>query len=186
MKPLVCIFLLALASVRAAEEATPEVIAKRQIDAMRALDWAQVAAYTHPKALAQLKSVFLPIAIAGEAAKDNPAAAEMMRTLFAGKSADALEAESPAIFFQTVMSGIAGVVPDFKASISGMQADILGHVNEGETTAHVVYRLTRPAGEGTNTKIAVTSVERDGPAWKALLNSDLETVARAIVARLAR
>jgi hypothetical protein len=183
VKPLLCLFLLGFATARAAEEATPEAITKRQIDAMRELDWAQVAFYTHPKALAQMKALFLPLATAGAAA-DNEMAAQMMRTLFSGKSPQELEAETPGAFFQTVMQGIAAVVPDFKKSMSGMHADVLGHVNEGELAAHVVYRLTRPAGEGTSTKIAVTTLERDGATWKALLNADLETVSRAITTRL--
>jgi hypothetical protein len=182
VKPLLCLLLLGFATARAAEEATPEAITKRQIGAMRELDWAQVAFYTHPKALAQMKALFLPLATAGAAA-DNETAAQMMRTFFGGKSPQELEAETPGAFFQTVMRGIA-VVPDFKKSMSGMHADVLGHVNEGELAAHVVYRLTRPAGEGTSTKIAVTTLERDGATWKALLNTDLETVARAITTRL--
>ena len=175
---------LAAAPARSAEEATPEAVAKRQIEAMRTLNWEVVARYTHPKALTQLQSLFIPVVIAGAAAKDNPAAAEMMRIVFAGKSADELSGMSAAAFFQIVMKGISGATPDFKNAMTGMEVQILGHVNEGENLAHVVYRLSRPIGDGVATKIAVTSVERDGDTWKALLNADLENVARAISARL--
>lgn len=184
MKPFLALLLLTFASVHAAEELTPEIIAKRQIEAMRALDWAQLASYTHPKALAQVKSLFLPIANAAAAAPDNPAAAQMMKTLFGGKSAPDLAGEPSAIFFQTIMTGISNIVPDFKTSMNGMSAEILGHIDEGADLAHVVYRLTRATGEGSSVKIAVTTVEREGNTWKALLNSDLETAARAISARL--
>ena len=171
-------------AARAAEEATAEAIAKRQIEAMRALNWEVVAKYTHPKALEQMHSLFMPVAIAGSAAKDNPAAEEMMRIVFGGKTANELAAISPTAFFKIVMSGISGATPDFKNAMTNMEVQILGHVNEGENTVHVIYRLSRPLPEGTATKIAVTSVERDGDTWKALLNADLENVARAISARL--
>ena len=181
----VCLVIVfAFATARAAEEATPEAVAKRQIEAMRTLNWEVVARYTHPKALTQMQSLFIPVVIAGAAAKDNPAAAEMMRIVFAGKSADELSGMSPAAFFQIVMNGISGATPDFKTAMTGMEVQILGHVNENENLAHVVYRLSRTIGDGVATKIAVTSVERDGDTWKALLNADLENVARAISARL--
>ena len=186
MKHLLCflVFVFATAASYAAEEATPESITKRQIEAMRTLNWELVARYTHPKALAQLQALFLPVVIAGEKAKDNPSAVEMMRIVFAGKSVEELARMSPAAFFQIVMNGISGATPDFKSAMTGMEVEILGHVSEGENLAHVVYRLSRPLGEGIATKIAITSVERDGNGWKALLNSDLENVARAISARL--
>ena len=182
------LFLLALAftplAARAAEEATPEAIAKRQIEAMRALNWDVVAKYTHPKALEQMQSLFMPVAIAGSAAKDTPAAEEMMRIVFSGKTANELANLTPSAFFKIVMSGIAGATPDFKNAMTNMEIQILGHVDENGNLAHVIYRLTRPLAEGTATKIAVTSVERDGDTWKALLNADLENVARAISSRL--
>ena len=186
LKTLLCCLVLALTPIaaRAAEEATPEAIAKRQIEAMRALNWDVVAKYTHPKALEQMQSLFMPVAIAGSAAKDNPAAEEMMRIVFSGKNANELAAMKPVAFFKVVMTGISGATPDFKTAMTGMEIQILGHVKENENLAHVIYRLSRPLPEGTATKIAVTSVERDGDTWKALLNADLENVARAISSRL--
>ena len=185
MKIPACLFALALVvATHAAEEATPEAIAKRQLEAMRELDWKKVALYTHPKALEQMKALFLPVAKAGEAASENPAAAEMMRVVFGGKNADDLASQSPAAFFEIVMNGISGATPDFKTAMSGMEVQILGHINETDDLTHVVYRLNRSVTGGIATKIAVTSVERDGTAWKALLNADLENVARAISARL--
>ena len=180
-----CVVLVCLSfAARAAEEATPEAIAKRQIEAMRALNWDVVAKYTHPKALEQMQSLFMPVAIAGSAAKDNPAAEEMMRIVFSGKNANELAAMTPVAFFKVVMTGISGATPDFKNAMTGMEIQILGHVKENENLAHVIYRLSRALPEGTATKIAVTSVERDGDTWKALLNADLENVARALSARL--
>ena len=188
MKTLLCCIaiLFANGAARAAEEATPEAVAKRQIEAMRALNWELVAKYTHPKALEQMQSLFIPVVIAGASAKDSPAAQEMMKIVFAGKSADELSSMPPAAFFQIVMKGISGATPDFKIAMTGMEIQILGSVKEGENLAHVVYRLSRPIGEAVATKIAITSIERDGETWKALLNSDLENVARAISTRLQR
>ena len=186
MKTLLCCLalLVTATAARAAEEATPESVAKRQIEAMRALNWEAVARYTHPRALEQMQALFMPVAIAGSAAKENPQAEEMMRIVFAGKTANELAVATPTAFFKIVMSGIAGATPDFKNAMTGMEVQILGHVNESETVAHVVYRLTRTLPDGTATKIAVTTVERDGDTWKALLNADLENVARAISTRL--
>jgi hypothetical protein len=187
MKKLFVLFTIAIVTIhvaQAAEEATPEAIAKRQLDAFRDLDWNQAAFYTHPKALAQLKALFLPVALAGATAKDNPTAAEMMRVVFAGKGADELARMEPEAFFKTVLGGISGATPDFKRAMSGMEVEILGHVNDGELTAHVVYRLSRPIQGGTASKIAVTTVEKDNGTWKALLNADFENVVRAITARL--
>ena len=186
MKILVCFLaiVLACAPARAAEEATPEAVAKRQIEAMRTLNWELVARYTHPRALEQMQSLFIPVVIAGSAAKDSPAAQEMMKIVFAGKSADELSSMAPAAFFQIVMKGISGATPDFKFAMSGMDVQILGSVKEGENIAHVVYRLNRTIGDAVATKIAITTVERDGETWKAQLNADLENVARAISSRL--
>ena len=186
MKTLLCCLVLALTQIatRAAEEATPEAVAKRQIEAMKTLNWELVARYTHPKALEQMQSLFIPVVIAGSSAKDNPAAQEMMKIVFAGKSADELSGMSPGAFFQIVMKGISGATPDFKSAMTGMEVQILGSVKEGDNLAHVVYRLSRHIGDAVATKIAITTVERDGETWKAQLNADLENVARAISARL--
>ena len=187
MKTLLCCLAIALSPIaaRAAEEATPEAVAKRQIEAMKSLNWELVARYTHPKALEQMQALFIPVVIAGSAAsKDNPAAEEMMRIVFAGKSADELSSMLPSAFFQIVMKGISGATPDFKFAMTGMDVQVLGSVKEGDNIAHVVYRLSRKMGEQVATKIAITTVERDGETWKAQLNADLENVARAISARL--
>ena len=69
---------------------------------------------------------------------------------------------------------------------TGMDVQVLGSVKEGENIAHVVYRLSRNIGDTVATKIAITTVERDGETWKAQLNADLENVARAISVRLQR
>lgn len=171
---------------RAAEEATPEAVAKRQIEAMKTLNWELVARYTHPRALEQMQTLFIPVVIAGSAAKDNPAAQEMMKIVFANKSADELSAMAPSAFFQIVMKGISGATPDFKSAMTGMEVQVLGSVKESENITHVVYRLSRKIGDAVATKIAITTVERDGEMWKAQLNADLENVARAISARLQR
>lgn len=168
----VCIF-LAISAVAASAQDTPETVAKKQIDAMRASDWAGFTALMHPSALAEFKSSFVPFIEAAPAGEQQN---QVLKQLFGGKSVAELKELAPPAFFQTFMASFATLNPMIKQGLAGAEAEFLGHVDEGPDKTHVVFRMTVTMAEVKIQKMDVASLQKDGSEWKALLKGDMQAM----------
>jgi hypothetical protein len=162
-----------LPMVTTAQQASPEVLARQQLDAVNRSDWAAYAASIHPKALGRMQEMMLPI-VDLAASKDAGAGENMRAALFGGRSAADLKAMSSKDFFEIFMSSISKL-PGLADALKNARGEVLGQVKEGENLVHVVTRTsTSIPGVPVFTKMEVMSFERDGDQWKGLLSGDME------------
>ncbi|HSH40340.1 MAG TPA: hypothetical protein VK993_16320 [Chthoniobacterales bacterium] len=89
-----------------AQEPSPEALAQEQLAAVNRGDWTAYAARMHPKSLARLQTMMMPI-VELAASKDPRAGEQMRGILFGGRSAADLKAMTPNEFFEIFMSSIS-------------------------------------------------------------------------------
>ena len=167
----IAVALLPIASI--AQQPSPEALARQQLESVNRGDWAAYAASVHPKALARMQEMMLPIVDLAES-KDARSGEQMRSALFGGRSAADLKAMNPKQFFEVFMTSISAF-PGLADALKNARGDVLGHVKEGENIVHVVTRTsTSIPGVPMFTKMEVMSFERDGDQWKGLLSGDME------------
>ena len=59
--------------------------------------------------------------------------------------------------------------PDMKKSLAETKIDVFGHVDEGEDTAHVIYRSTVKLGENDIQRLNVATLRKNGQTWKMVI-----------------
>lgn len=160
---------------------TPEEVAKRQIDAMKAGDWTTFAASMHEPALKEFQDTIVSILTK---APDAAVRQQMLATLLGGQTLEQVTAASPTAFFGSFMRGLAQSNPAVKQGMATAEGQIIGHVEEGPDKVHVVTRMTMAVGDGRMTKMEVTSMQRDGDTWKALLKGDMQAVVSSLTRML--
>jgi hypothetical protein len=170
------IALSVLAIAGRAQAPGPEVVAKAQLDALIAADWAAFTAQMHPKALARFRELMLPVAEAVTASND-PSAAPVWRSVFSTLPMEKLRATTAAEFFEMFMRNLAKANPAFVENYKTMKVEFLGNVREG-TAVHLVSRTVRElAGVKITTMSAATFEPDEAGAWRAMLSGELEQTA---------
>jgi hypothetical protein len=111
-----------------------------------------------------------------KAAPESTNREQILQTFFANKSVGDLTAVKPADFFAIFMNGLRETNPVLKDTMAKAEGKILGHVDEGPDTTHVLVRMIVPLNNGRMTKMDVTTLKRDGDTWKAQLKSDMQAV----------
>jgi hypothetical protein len=152
---------------------TPEDVVKRQVDAMRAGDWDKFTASMHAPALKEFQTTIVNLLTA---APEGPMRTQMLQAFFSNKPLAEVSAATPEAFFGMFMNGLAQSNPAIKQGMASSEAQILGHVDEAPDKAHVVMRMTMSIADGKVTKMDVTSLQREGDTWKALLKGDMQQV----------
>lgn len=183
---LVLALLLPLAAARAATAqgattsaspgaATPEALADQFNAAVRAGDFQAAARLMHPDALALARRFVQALA-----ARD--ASGQFLQQVTGARSAADLAKISDVDLFADFLRAQTSAQPGLAEAMKGATTQTLGHVNEGPSVAHVVYRTTLRINGNTLSKVDVLTVRRDGGRWRALLPSDLEGTIRAMLA----
>lgn len=165
------LFLLTALSGLAAD--TPETVVQRQLDAMKAGDWVKFTGDMHGPALADFQGSLVSVF---QTAPEGGPREQMLKAFFGNKTIAELTAATPSAFFGMFMNGLSQTNPIIKQGMAGAEAQILGHIDEGPDKTHVLMRMTLPLGEGKVTKMDVTSLQREGDTWKALLKGDMQAV----------
>ncbi len=148
------------------------------IDAMRANDWNGVAKLMHPAALHQLREFF---SVLFEA----PNADAIRRDLLGVSNVVEARALSDTALFERLLRSSARS-PEFANVFRSAQIKILGQVNEGPDTTHVIYRMQMTM-EGTPvTTMDVFSLARSPAGWRGLLKGDMAAFAAAVRAAIQR
>lgn len=176
-------FLLALPAAALAQD-TPEQVADRYLQTLKAQDWAGNAALVDAPELDSLKAAFIDAATA-----DTSTAG--LRQYFNLASPAQLQALPASQVYQRFVASTITQNPGMVQFLTSATFRVLGHVAEGDT-AHVVYRVSaggQMAAQGS--QVSVLSVVRYGGAWKVPLNEQLrgaiaELHANAAQARAAR
>ena len=175
-----CPILLWASAATAAELSTPESVAATAIKAMNARSYGEFASYMHPDALKTFRRMMTEIL---DAAAERKAEAELLKLFREAKSVDALKALSDRQFFTSFLEGVTGAVPMMEEALKGAEFEVLGHVKEGPTVAHVVTRMKLKVHEASIRKMSVMSLQQDGPTWKMLLTGEMEGLVTMLKAR---
>lgn len=153
-------------------------VTMRFIEAMRASDWKKAAALMHPAALHELREFF---SVLFEAPNADP----IRRELLGVSSAAEAKALSDTAMFESLLR-LSARSPELGDAVRAAKVQILGQVNEGPDTTHVVYRMQMTL-EGTPVKtMDVFSLARSPAGWRGLLKGDMAAFAAAIRAAIQR
>ncbi len=173
LRPLAPLLLLLLTVSHSPAADTPEDIVGRQIAAMRDGDWEK---FTSCMSEATLKEFQNSVIETLKAAPESGNRQQILHVFFGDKSVGDLTAVKPADFFGIFMNGLRETNPILKDTMAKAEGKVIGHVDEGPNTTHVLVRMVMPLGNGRMTKMDVTTLQRDGDTWKAQLKSDMQAV----------
>lgn len=143
-------------------------------EAYGASDFERAATLMHPDALADLQNMLVVVA------KDEPG---MGRVFTGAESAEALAALSPEEVYTRFIGSILKIQPDMADILGTMEAEVVGHVAEGDSLAHVLSRSTMSTSGATVTQMQVVTVRQYDDGWRALLSGDISSFAQMIRAQ---
>jgi len=168
----------AQAAAATADTESAQQVTMHFIDAMRANDWDGVAKLMHPGALHQLREFFSVLF-------ESPDAEPIRRELLGVSTIAEARAMSDTALFVSLLR-MSTRSPEMSDVFKSAKVQILGQVNEGRDTTHVVYRMQMTL-EGTPvTTMDVFSLARSPAGWRGLLKGDMAAVAAAIRAAVQR
>lgn len=157
-----------------AAQDTPEQVVQRYFETFRTGDYAGNAALMHPEALEEMKETMTGLtAIAG--ATEEPEFEQM----FGVKTAEELRALPAATMFERMLRSQLQD-EDMRQVLQGMQISILGHVLEGDSTAHVVYRMRMSVMGMNMDQVQVAPLKRAEGQWRVLLTGSLAGMMNAM------
>ena len=171
--PALMVAVLAAAPGLAAQE-TPEQVVQRYFDTFRTGDYAGNVALMHPEALASMKETMSGLASLPGAAED-----PQFQVMFGVSSMEEFNRLTPAALFERILRSQLDN-PEMKQMLSSAQTTVLGHVMEGDTVAHVVYRMRMSVGEMNVDQVQVAPVKRADGQWRVLLAGSFAGMMNAV------
>ncbi len=157
----------------AAQQESPEDVARQYVAAMQAGDWNGMAALMHPEALAELRGLFDPLL-------DIPEARMVIQQFYGAASLEEARARSDTAVFANFIEFVSSQEPLVGEAIRSSRVEFIGHLYEGDELAHVLYRMTMTVEGLPVTQIDVFTVRRSGSTWRGMLKGDLSAFAAAI------
>jgi hypothetical protein len=165
-------------SAQAPDDA-PQQVTSRFVAAMRAGDWHGMAVLMHPDALRQMRELLAALFEA-------PNADDVRQQLLGVTTLAEARAMSDTAVFAAVMRVMGERDAGLAAVLRSAQVEILGRVDEGRDTTHVVYRMAMTV-EGTPiTRMDVMTLARSPDGWRGLLKGDLSALGAAVRAAVQR
>jgi len=164
---------LAMAPAAAAQE-TPEQVVQRYYDSFRTGDYAANVALMHPEALVGMKETMSGLVSLPGAAED-----PQFQQMFGVTSVEEFNRLEPAVLFERLLRSQLED-PEMKQILSTAQVSVLGHVMEGDTLAHVVYRMRMGVGEMNVDQVQVAPVKRADGGWRVLLTGSFAGMMNAV------
>jgi hypothetical protein len=162
------------ASVQTVE--TPEQVTERFIAAMRAADWNGMASLMHQNALKEMRQLLSGVFEA-------PNAGPIRQQLLGVTTVQQAQALSDTAVFASLMRTTTQDA-DVAELLRSAKVQVLGHVNEGADTVHVVYRMAMTINGIPITKMDVMSLARSPVGWRGLLKGDVTALAAGIRAAM--
>jgi hypothetical protein len=162
------------ASVQTVE--TPEQVTERFVAAMRAADWNGMASLMHQNALKEMRQLLSGVFEA-------PNAGPIRQQLLGVTTVQQAQALSDTAVFASLMRSTTQDA-DVAELLRSAKVQVLGHVNEGPDTVHVVYRMAMTINGIPITKMDVMSLARSPVGWRGLLKGDVTALAAGIRAAM--
>lgn len=147
------------------DASTPEAATVSLVDRIRTSDYEGMADLMHPDALAELRDLFQPVLEAEQMA-------ELRTEVFGTSSVEEATALSGRDIYETIISFALGADAATSAAMQSVEADVVGHIMEGDT-AHVVYRMNMNIEGFEMSQTAVASYRQHEGRWLGLLTADL-------------
>ena len=144
------------------DQSTPKSLAKSSFDAFTEKDVDGFAALYHPEALDSIKT----FAVALFEYKGDAQSLKQLKSLFEPfESAKAVKNATGKELMATMYKNSIAMIPNFDEMIKDYKMTILGEINEGSETIHVIVRnmLPRPSP---------VSCKKSGGKWYLLLNDE--------------
>jgi len=155
---------------------TPEQVTERFVAAMRAADWNGMASLMHQNALKEMRQLLSGVFEA-------PNGAQIRQQLLGVTTVQQAQALSDTTVFASLMR-MTTQDADVAALLRSAKVQVLGHVNEGADTVHVVYRMAMTINGIPITKMDVMSLARSPVGWRGLLKGDVTALAAGIRAAM--
>jgi hypothetical protein len=163
-----------------AQRASPEDVAREHFAALQSKGMRAVVEYMHPDALAEFKTMVMPIF-----EEEEKAGQRGLRgvTFDATITIEEIRALAPDVFMNGFMNLVLARTED--VSLSFDQIEIVGVVPEGEQR-HVLARITIGANELSITQFEVLSFVPFQDTWRMKLTGELQGLASALRQQLGR
>lgn len=171
--PVLMAAVLALAPALGAQE-TPEQVVQRYFDTFRTADYAGNVALMHPEALASMKETMSGLAALPGAAED-----PQFNAMFGVSNLEEFNRLTPGALFERVLRSQLEQ-PEIREMLSGAQTTVLGHVMEGDSVAHVVYRMRMGIGDMNVDQVQVAPLKRADGQWRVLLTGSFAGMMNAV------
>ena len=155
---------------------TPEQVTERFVAAMRAADWNGMASLMHQNALKEMRQLLSGVFEA-------PNGAQIRQQLLGVTTVQQAQALSDTTVFASLMR-MTTQDADVAELLRSAKVQVLGHVNEGADTVHVVYRMAMTINGIPITKMDVMSLARSPVGWRGLLKGDVTALAAGIRAAI--
>lgn len=139
----------------------------------QSMAWQGLAERLHPDALAYLR---LSVEITVDADSSGWALQELLGGVPDRAAFDAL---SDSEVLVRVMSGVEHEVPGLFSSLVSRRSEILGQVDEGPDTAHVVYRIVTIA-DGAEPQVRALTLTRVGQRWLVRFAEEIDVLHTAL------
>ncbi len=164
--------LLALAPGLGAQD-TPEQVVSRYFDTFRTGDYAGNVALMHPQALEEVRETMQGlVALAGT--RDST----FQATFGVSSEAEFNRLGAAQLFERMLRAQLEN--PDMREVLSTARTTVLGHVMEGDTLAHVVYRMRMSVGAMDVDQVQVAPVKRSDGQWRVMLTGSLAGMMNAV------
>lgn len=177
---LVTAFCTAILAMNAHAQDTPESVAAEYFEAMQTQGIAASTGFMHPSALAEFKSMVMPVY---QAEHESGTRQLLDMTFTQDVEFDELAAMDPVQFmngFMSVVTAQTGNVP-----LNFDKLEVLGTIPEGQAR-HVLTRMTVGVGELAITQFEVLSFLPYEETWRLQLNMEWRGLAAALRSNLQR
>ncbi len=171
--PALVVAVLAFAPGARAQQ-TPEQVVQQYFDTFVRGDYAANVALMHPGALTDMREMMSGmVALAGTEDEGQ------LREMFGVSSVEEFNRLTPAQLFERLLRWQLDK-PEMREVLSGARTEVLGHVMEGDSLAHVVYRMRMSVGEMSVDQVQVAPVKQSDGQWRVLLTGTFAGMMNAV------
>jgi hypothetical protein len=151
--------------------ATPDSSAALFLRSVRAIRWSAAAQLLDPEALGRFRTTVTMISDADPTGE--------VRSYLVGVDSAGLAALDAATVFDRAIGVVIDGMPGLMHSIYDRDDEVLGHVLEGDSQAHVVYR-TAARISGAVPEVKVMPMWRGAAGWRVAWSDELEILEAAL------
>jgi len=172
---------------RPAKLETPESVTQAYFDAMQAGRVKDAMEYMHPEALKQFRDTLLSLVEMVEMMdRDRPARRRFFAMFDGVEDTAALRKLSHKALVASLLKGIMKLQPGSRESLAKAKIKLIGHVKEGDSLAHVVYRMEVSVQGSTASRVSAISLRRHRAGWRLLLMTEIRNVVEMIRSSLSK